>query len=156
MKALKTISGSGRRVGVEVPVHRLIQGRFCGKSPWPSLVHANRCGWWQRLCSGRAKWQRKVCGGFLQPRLDVDAAEFAPVIRSQSWARHKLRAIPPWRIGPVLWRWEGQIPLFRAAKRENGQLADRKCPVEFEIPMFTYSGLKVTYLRVDEDVMKYT
>ena len=46
--------------------------------------------------------------------------------------------------------------LFRAAQRENGQLADRNASVEFEIPMFTYSGLKVTYLRVDEDVMKYT
>lgn len=46
--------------------------------------------------------------------------------------------------------------LFRAAQRENGQLADRNASVEFEIPMFTYSGLKVTYLRVEEDVMKYT
>ncbi|GEQ71163.1 hypothetical protein JCM33374_g4844 [Metschnikowia sp. JCM 33374] len=28
--------------------------------------------------------------------------------------------------------------------------------ISFEMPMFTYSGLKVTYLRVDEDTMKYT
>ncbi|KAM9908423.1 hypothetical protein OXX79_000380 [Metschnikowia pulcherrima] len=28
--------------------------------------------------------------------------------------------------------------------------------ISFEMPLFTYSGLKVTYLRVDEDTMKYT
>ncbi|OBA24148.1 clathrin adaptor, mu subunit [Metschnikowia bicuspidata var. bicuspidata NRRL YB-4993] len=40
--------------------------------------------------------------------------------------------------------------------RATAEDAAHEISVSFEMPMFTYSGLKVTYLRVDEDTMKYT
>lgn len=41
-------------------------------------------------------------------------------------------------------------------KRARGTFVSNDIRVGFEIPLMTYSGLRVTYLRVDEDVLKYT
>lgn len=49
------------------------------------------------------------------------------------------------------------VSLFSAARKEaRAGFIHRDVGVDFEIPTFTYSGLRVTYLRVDEEVMKYT
>lgn len=51
--------------------------------------------------------------------------------------------------------------LFAQVQLEVNTLGDNlvsrnEISVEFEIPMLAYSGLRITYLRVDEDTMKYT
>lgn len=42
------------------------------------------------------------------------------------------------------------------ATLQKNAAAANDVSVFFEIPMLTYSGLRITYLRVDEDTMKYT
>lgn len=49
------------------------------------------------------------------------------------------------------------VSLFNTARKESQNANVRRDVfVNFEIPTLTYSGLRVTYLRVDEEVMKYT